>query len=321
MTFVVSSPPASEPLTVAEVKSFCRIDGTNAEPAPGAMLAPALVAPPAAGNVDNGSHRYLVTFVTVNGETEAGAQSAAVVVADKTVNGKVQLTGVPLGGTAVIARKIYRTIAAGAAFLLLVTIADNTTTTYLDNTADAGLGAGAPAVNTTDDGLLALLVTSARQNAEQQLNRYLVTQTVDRYLDEFPWCSSDVYDREAYEIRLPPLQAVTGITYVDLDGNTQTLDPAQYIVDANAKPARVGPAYGLFWPPARHQRASIRVRFTAGYGAAAAVPACVKQWMLLAIKTSWDNRDGLVVGERGQVLMPTYSYVDALLEPEQVQMV
>jgi hypothetical protein len=107
-------------------------------------------------------------------------------VADKTVNGKVQLTGIPLGGSAVTSRKIYRTAAGGATYMLLATLADNTTTTYTDNTADSGLGAGAPAVNTTGDPLLTIFIASARQLAEQELRRYLVTQTVDLYLDGFP---------------------------------------------------------------------------------------------------------------------------------------
>jgi hypothetical protein len=41
---------------------------------------------------------------------------------------------------------------------------------------------------------------------------------------------------------------------------------------------------------------AVKVRFVAGYGAAAAVPACVKHWMALHVKAAWDNRDMLVVG-------------------------
>jgi hypothetical protein len=72
------TPPATEPLTLDEAKAFCRLDGTNAEPKPPAITAVALAAPAAPGNVDNGAHRYLATFVTSIGETEAGVVSAAV---------------------------------------------------------------------------------------------------------------------------------------------------------------------------------------------------------------------------------------------------
>lgn len=297
MKLVVTTPAATEPLTVSETKAFCRIDGANAEPAPGAPTV-ALAAPAAPGNVDNGVHRYLVTFVTAAGETEAGVPSSSVTVADKAVNGQVALTAIPLGGSAVTSRKLYRTVAGGSSFLLLAAIADNTTTAYTDNVADSALGAGAPSTNTTDDGLLAMLIAAARAAAEHELGRYLVSQTVDLHLDEFP---------ESNEIRLPPLQSVSSVTYVDSDGATQTLAADQYAVDSVSRPARIAPAYGVTWPATRAQAGAVRVRFLAGYGAAAAVPACVKHWMLVQIKAGYDK-------------LPPDPLADGLLDSERVQL-
>lgn len=320
MNLVVYTAPATEPLTLDEVKQFCRIDGTNAEPAPTAPTA-ALASPAAAGNVDDGAHRYLVTFVTADGETEAGVPSSAVTVADKSVNGRVALTAIPVGGAAVTSRKLYRTAAGGSTYLLLATIADNTTTSYTDNIADSALGAGAPATNTTGDPLLNLLIKAARQAAELELRRYLVTQTVDAYLDAFPCIDVRRLDQEhpyfaAREIRLPPLQSVTSITYTDGEGAEQTLDTSLYTVDAASIPARIVPAYGTTWPTTREQPNAVRVRFVAGYGAASAVPQCVKHWMLTRIKTTYDQRDQLREG--GASLLPT-PFVDGLLDPERVR--
>jgi hypothetical protein len=132
----VVTAPATEPITPAEARAHLRLDQATGEPAP---LAPtvALISPAAAGNVEAGIHRYRVTFVTADGETEGGAISGAVTVVDKAVNGKVTVSAIPLGGSAVTSRKVYRTAAGGSTYLLLTTIADNTTTTYTDNTADA----------------------------------------------------------------------------------------------------------------------------------------------------------------------------------------
>lgn len=305
---VVVTPPATEPITLAEAASHCRIDDTNQEPAPSSPTV-ALVSPAVAGNVDNGAHRYLVTYVTADGETQAGVASAAVTVADKAVNGKVLVSGIPLGGASVTSRKLYRTAAGGSTYLLLATIADNTTTTYTDNIADASLGAGAPTTNTTGDPLLRMLITAARQHAEQELKRYLITQTLDAYFHEFP----HEHDRRFF---LPPLQAVSAITYVDIDGVTQTLDSSLYVVDNISRPARIEPAYGTVWPSTREQMSAVKVRFVAGYGAAGDVPACIKNWMLIRVKTLWDQRDQLVK----QLGMPTFepSFVDSLLDPERV---
>jgi uncharacterized phiE125 gp8 family phage protein len=301
MSYVVYSAPATEPVSVAEVMQHCRIDASNQEPAPGAITV-ALVAE--SGNVDNGSHRYRVTFVTADGETQAGDISAAVTVANKTASGKVLLSSIPIGGSTVTSRKIYRTAANGAVYYLLATIADNTTTTYTDNIADASLGASAPSANTTGDPLLSILIKSARQYAEQLLGRYLVTQTIDLYLDEFP----------QHEIKLRPLQSVSAITYVDTAGATQTLSAADYIVDSTGTPARITPAYGVSWPSTRDQVNAVKVRFVAGYGAASAVPQCVKNWMLMRIKTLYETRDS-VTFQNGTAVFPE-SYVDGLLDPE-----
>ena len=309
MSIVVFTPAATEPLSVDEVLSHCRIDASNVEPAPGVITA-ALPGTPVAGNVDNGAHRYLCTFVTSTGETQAGTVSASVTVADKAVNGKVSLTAIPLGGGLVTSRKLYRTAAGGSTYLWLATIADNTTTTYADNIADSSLGAGAPTTNTTSDPFLTTLIKSARAAAETELHRYLVTQTLDGYFDKF---QTD----EPYELRLPPLASVTSITYVDTDGATQTLAANQYLVDAKSEPSRITPAYGCSWPSTRAQNNAVIVRFVGGYGAASAVPQCIKNWMLIRIGTLWHNRAALVVGTNGLVQIPP-AFIDSLLDSERV---
>lgn len=304
MTIVVYSAAATEPISVADALAYCRIDASNQDPAPGAIT---VALGSGAGNVNNGAHRYLATFVTADGETQGGDVSAAVTVVDSAVNGKVSLSGIPLGGSLVTARKIYRTAAGGSTYMLLATIGDNTTTTYTDNIADASLGAGAPTSNTTSDPLMGSFIAAARAHAEQELGRHLVTQTLDAYFDEFP-----------EEFRLPPLQSVTAITYTDTDGATQTLATDQYLVDAVSKPARIEPAYGVYWPSTRTQKNAVKVRFVAGYGAASAVPQCIKNWMLLRVATLWENRSQLVVGSYGPVQLPP-AFVDSLLDPERVR--
>src|SRR5262249_20741756 len=102
-----------------------------------------------AGNVDDGTHSYKVTFVTAQGESAPGPTSNVVTVADHTTNGKVALTGIPLGPSGTTARKIYRTVAGNSgSYKLVTTIANNTATTAQDNLADSGLGANAPSTGT-----------------------------------------------------------------------------------------------------------------------------------------------------------------------------
>ena len=70
--------------------------------------------------------------------------------------GGVNLSALPIGPTGVTARKIYRTAAGGSQLKLVGTVADNTTTTALDNNPDSALGANALTVGTAQAAQVAL---------------------------------------------------------------------------------------------------------------------------------------------------------------------
>lgn len=115
------------------------VDAMTSTSAPGSTCTDDL-AGAGAGNVDNGTHYYKVTFVRAEGETEPSTASGGVTVTDKTANGQVALTNIPTGGSGTTARRIYRTTATNAtAYRFLTEISGNSTTTYTDNTADADL--------------------------------------------------------------------------------------------------------------------------------------------------------------------------------------
>ena len=105
-----------------------------------------------AGNVDDGTHKYKVTYVNAHGETELSAVSNTVTVVNKSSDGQISLTSIATSSSgSVTSRKVYRTKAGGSQYYLLTTIADNVTTIYTDNTADASLGSveATNRVNTT----------------------------------------------------------------------------------------------------------------------------------------------------------------------------
>lgn len=304
-SLTLATAPVVEPLTVGEVAQRARIDSMNQEVPPSAFTA-ALAATPIAGNVNAGIHRYLATFVTADGETQAGGISAPVTVVDAAVNGKIELSGIPLGGSLVTSRKLYRTAANGSTYLLLATLANNTATTYTDNIADASLGAQAPTTNTTGDPELNALIRTARVAAEGYTRRALVTQTWDLKLDRFPcW---------TIHVPKPTLQSVVSITYVDTNGATQTLDPSTYLVDTSSTPARITPVFGGIWPVTLYQNNAVTVRFVAGYGLAADVPDGIKTWMIVRIKHLFDNPDAVVLQGGTKVAEMPRMLVDGMLD-------
>lgn len=113
---------------------------------PAPASAPSAAAAAGAG-LGIGAYKYVVTFVNAQGETTA---SSEVTVTTTGGNQRVNLTAIPTGAGGTTSRKLYRTLVAGATGTekLVTTIADNTTTTYTDSTADGSLGAAVPTTNT-----------------------------------------------------------------------------------------------------------------------------------------------------------------------------
>lgn len=139
-----------------------------------------------------------------------------------------------------------------------------------------------------DDVLITALITAAREQAEHETGRSLCTQTRELVLDAFP---------DACVLRGAPIQSVVSVKYLDLDGNEQTLDPLDTQLDKDSEPGYLVPAYGKAWPATFPVPNAVRVRFTCGYGAAAAVPQGLKSWMKLAIGTLYAQRETIVLGQ------------------------
>ena len=161
--------------------------------------------------------------------------------------------------------------------------------------------------HTSDDTLITSLIAAARLAAEHELQRPLITQTWQAAYESFPSDQSGIGLGKFRPI------TITSITYLDQDGADAVLAPSAYVLDATTVPGWVYPAYNTSWPIARDFSNSVRIRFTAGYGAAADVPQCIKQWMLLMIGSMYAFREATT--DRAQARLP---YINSLLDPERV---
>jgi uncharacterized phiE125 gp8 family phage protein len=144
------------------------------------------------------------------------------------------------------------------------------------------------------DTVVDALVSASRQmidGPDGWLGRALNTQTWNLVLDRFPtsnyyYQEKGFYPQEVWyphpqelwgmypytskkrhgiAIPLPPLQEVVSVTYLDVDGNPQTFDPATYIVNADA-PSDLSLVTGASWPSTALTPGSVIVQFIAGYG-------------------------------------------------------
>jgi len=137
------------------------------------------------------------------------------------------------------------------------------------------------------DAELGLILTQARKQVEQDSYRRLINQTVIGYMDEFQWL------REI-ELRLAPISSVTSITYVDLNGTTQTFASSRYSVDIKSTPPRIvlktneQVEYTEWCTPN-----SVAITFVAGYGAtAASVPPAARLAIVEYAKILWGGCEG-----------------------------
>lgn len=164
--------------------------------------------------------------------------------------------------------------------------------------------------NTLIDGL----IKSAREYVESATGRALLTQTWDLKLDGF-WCG-------ALELPKAPVSAITSITYLDMNGASQTWASANYLTDLPAGPkaskARITTAYAVVAPSTYDVMNAVTVRFVCGYGSSGdRVPAALRQAMLLLIGHWYQAREAVVVGVGiGGVTVPLT--VDQLLWPYKV---
>jgi len=148
---------------------------------------------------------------------------------------------------------------------------------------------------TADDDLIGELITAAREYVEAYLGQALITQTIQEKWDTVPPVING--KEPTLELTVHPVQSVTSITYVDTDGNTQTLDSGNYDVDTHRDVARIRIGYGESWPSLRSEINALTVTYVAGYGATAAtVPAYLVQAIRLIVADMYDNRTDYVKG-------------------------
>jgi hypothetical protein len=165
-----------------------------------------------------------------------------------------------------------------------------------------------------DDALITAYITAAREKCESFLSRSFITTGWRLSLDGFPGQINRFASVAGYaELGIVSLYgavpewalagtafpivtdrarliAVSSLSYLDQNGNRQTMDPSAYSVEA-LDGGRISPAYGTSWPPARVYPGSILVDLTLGYGPDASyVPSVIKQSILMTVGHLYENR-------------------------------
>lgn len=151
-----------------------------------------------------------------------------------------------------------------------------------------------------DDALIDQMIVAATEDAELELCRSLMRQTRELILDgpTFP---------PAFRLDWLPVLAIEALSYVDpASGLLVTLPSTEYasddLVDVERLWFTVHPAFGKAWPDAQASPNAIRLRYRCGYSDGneaqqqQAVPAAIKQWILLQVAAMYEHREYIVAG-------------------------
>lgn len=137
--------------------------------------------------------------------------------------------------------------------------------------------------DTTQDAYLTDLIKTALEYCENETGRDYTETTWDEILEGFPGSDG--------RICLPrsPVKSVTSITYFDTNGDSQTVDSADYIlIKPTTLPGFLEPAPSKVWPSSQCRPNAVTVRFVTGY---TTVPETLRHCIRLLVGTYHENRE------------------------------
>lgn len=177
--------------------------------------------------------------------------------------------------------------------------------------AEAKLWARIDADDTSQDDVVTLLIAAMRSYAENYTGRAFVPRQLRKIL---PWFAHPI------RLQYPPLISVDSITYLDLNGDEQTLSSSLYDVQTWATPGYVGIARNAVWPSTGPYDDAVKVNYTAGYAPPsgsptdyqANVPEALKVWVQARITTLYDQRGHLMLNNTVKV---PHDFADGVLDP------
>ncbi len=165
--------------------------------------------------------------------------------------------------------------------------------------------------NNEDDFSLYGSLLAATESVENFLNRKVVTQTLDFYVDRFP-------AKEFITLPGGRLASITSLKYTDSDDSETTWTASNYFASVTSEPGRLNLAYGIPWPSVTLKpRDAIVVRYVVGYGTGDQAPASIRQAVLLTIGHFWQNRSAVVV-DQGFTAIEVPQAAQALLWPHRI---
>lgn len=319
MNKVLTTAPALEPVTLAEVKMHLRLDSstladswaTYQSIAPGSQSVAAAYSLKGTGRDVLGKRALVIlnsgangTSGTVDAKIQEADTNSDASYADWTGGGFTQVTEANDNAVQEIeytGTKQYIRVVATV------------------GTIACSFGASIQVQDAThpEDTLLTALIKAARQYVESFTGRALITQTWTLYLEQFPDC-------DYIELPYPELQSITSVKYRDSDwaeaADWTTWAATNYIAQTTGFRGRIHLAYGIDWPIfTEYPVDAVEIVQVCGYGAATTdVPENIRLAMLVLIGTWYEFREMIMAGANIQEIPAPFT-VNAMLWPYRVE--
>ncbi|MBB5537388.1 head-tail connector protein [Rhizobium giardinii] len=154
-----------------------------------------------------------------------------------------------------------------------------------------------------EDALISALIRTAREHLERETGLAFLTRSFRLYLDDWP-------RSRVIQIVRGPVQTIEAVTVYDAAGMPGEIDVSGFVLDGQARPARLvlpkQPAPGR----AMH---GIEIDFSAGFGATGAdVPDTLKRAMLLHLALLYEFRGAVAPDDQPAAVPAGY---DRLIAP------
>lgn len=95
---------------------------------------------------------------------------------------------------------------------------------------------------------------------------------------------------------ISPVQSIVSIEYFDSTNTLRQLNVNDFDLYGNEDSAFIEPKTGVSWPSVFPRRDALKIRFVAGFGAAADVPKNITRAIRLIVAHWYTNREAVTVG-------------------------
>lgn len=159
-----------------------------------------------------------------------------------------------------------------------------------------------------DDALITSLIVSARKLCEEHMQRAIMSQTLQLFLDSLDDIDEPLWEgmrtgpylnyyKNYIDLPMPPVTSVTHVKTYDDEDTATTFANTKYYVDNAKQPARIVLRTGETFPTALRVANAIEVKYIVGYASANAVPEPIKFAIYQVLTYLYEHRGDMYEGK------------------------